>query len=375
MYPRLLKLDNLLKERSYFLFGPRGVGKSTLIRACLPDAQLYDLLDARVYQRLLRNPNLLEQETQTDTCVVIDEIQKLPALLDEVHRLISIRGQKFLLTGSSARKLRKGAANLLAGRAYQAALYPLSSREIPEFNLLTYVNTTGLPEFYGKDSAEYLHAYVGTYLQEEIRAEALARNLVSFARFLEVIALCNGQEIHYANISSDSGVPTRTLESYFSILEDTLLGFSITPFLATTKRKAITRSKFFLFDIGVTNQLAHRGQIEMKSELFGRVFEHFIALELRAVLSYRRIRLPLQYWRSTSHFEVDFILGNQIAIEVKATDLVTDKHLKGLRALKEEGLIAEYWMVSLDPNPRKTADEIQILPWELFLEAIWSRTS
>lgn len=352
--------------------GPRGVGKSTLIEKTLPQAMLYDLLDASQFQRLLRDPTLISQETSSETLVVIDEIQKLPILLDEVQRLIVKRKQIFLLTGSSARKLRHGGANLLAGRAYQACLLPLTSFEIPHFDLLTYLNTTGLPEFYGQpDAQDYLKAYVGTYLQEEIKAEALTRNLSGFARFLEVVAMSNGTEINYANIASDCGIPARTIPSYFEILDDTLIGFSIPPFLATIKRKAITRAKYFLFDIGVVNSLTKRGHVAQGSELFGRLFEHFIALELRAYLAYHFIDLPLQYWRSTSHFEVDFIIGNQLAIEVKGTDQVTDKHLKGLRALKEEALIQQYAVISLDPHKRKTSDGIHIWPWKLFLKTLW----
>ncbi|MBV9576002.1 MAG: ATP-binding protein [Gammaproteobacteria bacterium] len=374
MYQRQLNIKNLLKNRSYFLFGPRGVGKSTLIEQTLPQAKIYDLLDAAQFQRLLREPTLISQETTADTLVVIDEIQKLPGLLDEVQRLIVKRKQTFLLTGSSARKLRKGGANLLAGRAYQAALLPLTSQEIPDFDLHTYINSTGLPEFYGNAGVhDYLKAYVGTYLQEEIKAEALTRNLSGFIRFLEVVALCNGEEINYANISSDCGVPARTLEAYFGILNDTLIGFSVLPFLATTKRKAIKRPKYFLFDIGVVNMLAKRRGIEIGSELFGRAFEHFIALELRACLSYRHIDLPLEYWRSSSGFEVDFIIGNKLAIEVKSTQLVKDKHLSGIRALKEEGLIEKYIIVSLDAHERVTEDGIIILPWKIFLHKIWKK--
>jgi predicted AAA+ superfamily ATPase len=372
MYARQLNLRNLLKKRSYFLMGPRGVGKSTLIEQTLPDAKVYDLLDASQFQRLLRDPTLISQETAADTLVVIDEIQKLPVLLDEVHRLIVKRKQTFLLTGSSARKLRKGGANLLAGRAFQTCLLPLTSQEIPDFDLLTYLNTTGLPEFYGHaDVHDYLRAYVGTYLQEEVKAEALTRNLSGFVRFLEVVALCNGEEINYANIASDCGVPVRTLEAYFGILDDTLIGFSVLPFLSTTKRKAITRSKFFLFDIGIVNSLTKRGLVEFRSELFGRAFEHFIALELRAFIAYHSVDRPLQYWRSTSHFEVDFIIGNELALEVKGTDLVKDKHLKGIRALKEEGLIGTYGVVSLDTTERITEDGIHIWPWKIFLAKLW----
>ncbi len=374
MYTRRLDLAKLLQKRSYFLFGPRGVGKSTLIDATLPHAKVYDLLDATVFQRLLREPTLIAQETAPGTLIVIDEVQKLPELLDEVQRLITKRKQIFLLTGSSARKLRRGGTNLLAGRAFQANLLPLTSQEIPDFDLLTYLNTTGLPEFYGQQEAhEYLKAYVGTYLQEEIKAESLTRNLSGFIRFLEIVALCNGEEINYTNIASDCGIAARTVEAYFSILNDTLIGFSIPPFLATTKRKAITRAKYFLFDIGVVNSLTKRGHIEFKSELFGRAFEHFIALELRAFLTYQRIDHLLQYWRSTSHFEVDFVIGNQLAIEIKGTDLVSDKHLKGLRALKEEGLIQQYGVVSLDPNDRITGDGIFIWSFKSFLQKLWSQ--
>jgi predicted AAA+ superfamily ATPase len=373
MYTRLLNLKELLKKRSYFLLGPRGTGKSTLIEHQLPHATLYDLLDASVFQRLLRDPTLISQETTPDRLVVIDEVQKLPQLLDEVHRLIAKRKQTFLLTGSSARKLRQGGSNLLAGRAFMASFFPLTSQEIPDFDLLAYLNTTGLPEYYSHpDAKEYLKAYVGTYLQEEIKAEALTRNLFGFTRFLETVALCNGQEINYVNIASDCGVAARTVESYFGILNDTLIGFSVQPFLSTVKRKAVTRAKYFIFDVGVVNTLNRRGKIEFKSELFGRAFEHFIALELRAFLGYNNIDLPLQYWRSTSHLEVDFIIGNQLAIEVKGTDLVGDKHLKSLRALKEENLIKTYGVVSLDTQDRVTHDGITIWSWKSFLEKLWS---
>ncbi len=374
MYERKLDLVSLLKKRSYFLFGPRGTGKSTLVRHALPEAHLYDLLDGETFERLLRRPALLGEESAPDNIVVIDEIQKLPSLLDEVHRLIEKRRQRFLLTGSSARKLRRGGANLLAGRAYQAELFPLVRHEIPKFDLVTYLNTTGLPEFHGEaDADEFLRAYVGTYLKEEIQAESLVRNLAGFGRFLEVVALANGEEINYAGIASDCGVPARTVEGYFSILEDTLTGFSLAPFLRTQKRKAITRKKHWLFDLGVVRSLTRRGRVEPRSELFGRAFEHFIALELRAWSSYTRQVHPLQYWRSTSQFEVDFVFGNRWAIEVKGTTEVVDKHLKGLRAFKEEGLVPVLGVVSLDPHYRKTADGLHIWPWDVFLRELWGR--
>ena len=372
MYKRSLNLGNMLKKRSFFLFGPRATGKSTLIDNDLKESKIYDLLDPKTFERLLRNPGVISEETSPSDIVVIDEIQKLPQILDEVHRLISKRKQIFLLTGSSARKLRRGAANLLAGRAFTAELLPLTSQEIDDFDLLKYVNTTGLPEFYGEQMAkEFLRAYVGTYLKEEIQAESLTRNLSNFTRFLEVCAICNGEEISYAGIASDTGINVKTVEGYFKILEDTLIGFQVPAFRKTTKRKAIARSKHYFFDIGVVNNLAKRGKVEYKSELFGKTFEHFIALELRAFLSYKRIDEPLQYWRSTSKFEVDFIIGDSLAIEVKGSDNISNKHLKGLRALKEEGLIKDYCVVSLDSNKRITEDGITIWPYLEFLDWLW----
>lgn len=373
MYLRLLNLSKLLEKRSHFLFGPRATGKSTLIAQGLPGAKVYDLLDGAVYQRLVRQPSIIEEETTPETTVVIDEIQKLPTLLDEVHRLIGKRKQTFLLTGSSARKLKRGGGNLLAGRAYRADLFPLTSPEIPDFDVLKYINTTGLPEFFGSsDARDFLDAYVGTYLQEEIHAESLTRNLAAFSRFLEIVALSNGEEVNLANIASDCGVATKTLRGYYEILNDTLLGFEVPAFQSTRKRKAISRSKYWLFDIGVVAALAQRGAVEIGSELFGKALEHFIALELRAYLSYFHKKMPLQYWRSTSQFEVDFIVGSKLAIEVKATDHVQTKHLKSLRALQDEGLIENYCVVSLDSNYRRTDSGIEIYPLAMFLKKLWT---
>ena len=220
-------------------------------------------------------------------------------------------------------------------------------------------------------AGEFLLSYVGTYLKEEIQAESLVRNLGGFNRFLDVVALMNGEEVNHAAISSDCGVPVRTLSGYFSILDDTLLGFTVEPFLRSKKRKSITRPKYYLFDVGVVNCLTKRGKIQQGSELMGKAFEHFIALELRAWLSYTRQNLTLQYWRSTSQFEVDFVLGTDLAIEVKATSLVTERHLKGLRAFKEEGLVSILGVVSLDPDYRQTKDGIHIWPYETFLTLLW----
>lgn len=367
-----MDLAALAARKNIFLFGARGTGKTTLLKAQLPDAQYYDLLDSDVFGRLARRPRLLGEETSRKSVVVIDEVQKLPSLLDEVHRLIESTGQRFVLTGSSARKLRRSSANLLAGRAWQASLFPLVSAEIPNLDLETYLNRGGLPAIYpSTDYSEDLDAYANLYLREEIQAESLVRRVDAFARFLDTVALSNGEELNFQSIASDAGVPHRTVQSFCEILEDTLLGFRVAPFLLTKKRKPITRAKLFLFDIGVTNALAQRGKIRIKSELFGKAFEHLIALELRAQLSYLRSNSRLQYWRSTSGFEVDFVVGQEMAIEVKASTLVTERDLKGLKALREEGLVKRYVIVSLDPKPR-TVDGIQVVPWRAFLERLWT---
>lgn len=371
MYSRIVDLPKLLKKKSFFLFGPRGTGKTTLIRNTLPAATVIDLLEARAYRDFLKNPSIIS-ELDLQQTVVIDEVQKLPEILDEVHRLIEIRNVTFLLTGSSARKLKRGGANLLAGRAWWAELFPLTSYEIPDFDLLTYLNRGGMPSIYPSDDyIEELRAYVALYLKEEIQNEALARKVTQFAEFLDLMAITNGQEISYQSLASDCGVSANSIKNYIQILEDTLVAFQLKAFTNTRKRKAISRSKLYLFDIGVTNSLANRGRILKDSELFGKAFEHFIVLEVRAYLSYSRKTTTMYYWRSTSMYEVDLILGDHLALEIKSAKTVQDKHLKGIRALKEEGIVRNFAVVSRDRHERNTRDGIAIFPWRRFLEKLW----
>jgi predicted AAA+ superfamily ATPase len=385
VFNRRLDLKSRLAQRSAFLFGPRGTGKSTWIRKSLPEARLYDLLDERTYLKLLQRPSILEEEwrVRPEAPIVIDEIQKLPKILDEVHRLISLHDARFLLTGSSARKLKRTGVNLLGGRARELHFFPLTSAEISQgenregevhgFDLNRYLNRGGLPLVYlSNEPLEDLRSYVSLYLREEIAAEALTRKVDEFARFLDVMAIHCGDELHYQNFSSDSGVKAKTLQNYIEILEDTLIGFKVPPFEKTIRRKAITRSKFYLFDIGITRVLARRGEVQPGSELFGRAFEHFIVLELRAALDLLGRDLPLQYWRTKSGFEVDLVLGDHVAIEIKGVPQVHDHHLKGLRALREENVVRHAWVVSLDSHRRRTADGIEIIPWQEFLKQLWS---
>ncbi len=292
--------------------------------------------------------------------------------MDEVHRLIEAENVTFLLTGSSARKLKRGGANLLAGRAWWAELFPLTSTEIPDFDLMSYLNRGGLPSVYpSNDYVEELRAYTALYLKEEIQNEALTRKVAQFSEFLDLMALSNGEEISYQSVAGDCGVSPNSIKNYIQVLEDTLVAFQLKAFTKTRKRKAISRSKLYFFDIGVTNSLANRGDIIEGSELFGKAFEHFILLEVRAFLSYTRKNTKIYYWRSTSRFEVDLILDNRWAVEIKGTTSVQDKHLKGVRALKEEGNIRNFAVVSCDRYERKTQDNITIFPWKLFLEKLW----
>lgn len=370
-YKRLLDLNALLKEKSHFLFGPRAVGKSWLIYHQLKDsAVVFDLLDDDIYSRFLRRPKQLSEEIGDNKLVVIDEIQKLPILLDEVHRLIEKQDKIFLLTGSSARKLKKGGGNLLAGRARSANLFPLTSLELTDFDLQKYVNIGGMPLIYNSNDPWLdLKEYTNMYLKEEIQAEAIVRRIDHFARFLDVIGLSSGRELNIVNIANDSGVPPRTVSNFVEILKDTLVAFELIPFQKTKKRKASTKTKLYLFDVGVANYLSGRKDLFPRSEAFGDAFEHFIIQEIKNILSYKKIDEQLYYWRSND-FEVDLIVGNKMAIEIKSTEQIGDKHVKGLKALKEEGFVKEYHIISRDPIKREI-DKINVWPYNEFIKHLW----
>ena len=371
---RQLQLAPLLAMKSFFLFGPRATGKTTLIRQQLAEtATIIDLLDSRYFLRLSSAPHELESiiAAAPAEIIVIDEIQRVPELLNEIHRLIETQHITFLLTGSSARKLRRGKANLLAGRVWEARMFPLIHRELPDFDLNRYLRYGGLPAVYlSKYPEEALDAYVNTYLKEEILAEGLIRRLPPFSRFLETIALANGDMINFTKLANDCQVPPSTVTEYVRLLEDTLIGFFLPAWTQSKKRKAIKTRKFYFFDPGITHILSGTETLDRNSDLYGKSFEQFICMELRAYLSYRRKKFPLTYWRSKNGHEVDFLLGTKTAIEVKASKKISGNEFKGLKYLKEEGVFQNFILVSQDPVSTYT-DNILAMPWQKFLTDLW----
>jgi len=375
-YERQLDLREAAAQKSIFLYGPRQTGKTFLLKKTFPNAPCYNLLKSDVFLRLSQRPSAIREALKhggpgNGDPIIIDEIQKLPALLDEVHTMIEDSGKRFILTGSSPRKLKRSGANLLGGRAWTRHLMPLVRREIPSFDLLRVLNYGAIPSVYqSTNPVEDLLAYCGDYLQQEVQAEGAVRNVESFSRFLQTASLVDTELLNSESVGSDCGVPPRTIREYFAILEDTLLGVLLKPYRRTRHRKAVATSKFYFFDIGVSNALAGRKGIQPKTELFGKAFEHFIFTEIRAWLEYSRDRRPLCFWRSQDGNEVDFVIGDETAIEVKSTELAGEKHLRGLKVFSEEVSLKRKIVVSQDSAPRRIGD-VDILPLEVFLSALW----
>lgn len=365
-----------LGKESCFLWGARQTGKSTLLKAMFPNAPYYDLLLSGEFARLSRHPELLREELLAKSLtgpVIVDEVQKIPQLLDEIQWLIVNKNISFILCGSSARKLKRGGGNLLGGRALKYELYPFTSREITDFNLLRALNHGLLPRHYlSENSKKLCQAYVDNYLTEEISAEALTRNLQAFSRFLEIAAFSNGEIVNYTNIATETGVSSVTVKEYFEILQDTLIAYFVPSYRKRPKRRVFNAPKFYFFDVGIASFLLKRGEIVPQSENFGRALEHFVLQELIAHSHYSGMDYKISYWRSTSGFEVDFILGDhEIAIEIKGSLEVQKRHLKGLQAFHEEYHPKRSIVVSLDSNPRLIS-KIEIIPIHDFLKDLWN---
>ena len=368
---RYLDVRKLLRQKSCFLFGPRQTGKSTLIRQQLAGVRTYNLLDQTLFIRLSKNPALIRETLTPDTqLIVIDEIQKMPALLNEVQLMIEEHGIRFFLTGSSARTLRRKRVNLLGGRARSRVLHPFVRAELGEhFRLERALEFGLLPSIYFSDAPEEdLAAYSGDYLKEEVAAEALVRNIGAFSRFLEVAALSHGQMVNFSQIASDAQVPVSTVREYYGILQDTFIAHEIPAYTETRKRKAISTSKYYLFDVGLVRHLQGRRGLAVGTVEYGEAFETFVLQEIKAFCDYHLLGPP-RYWRSKSQFEVDFVVGT-LVIEVKAKKAIAHRDLKGLMALREEALMTHYVLVSMEPMARQV-DGITILPWQEFLARLW----
>lgn len=377
---------DLPQGQSAFLWGARGAGKSTYLRSKFPKALYYDLLKTDQLTLFLAQPHLLREELlgiskeQKRYPVIIDEIQKIPLLLNEVHWLIENEGIGFILCGSSARKLKRGAANLLGGRAWRFTFFPLVYKEIKEFNLIRALNHGLLPTHYLSEKPQrFLRAYLNDYLREEIQAEGLVRNLPAFARFLDIVGFSIGEMLNYSNIARECHIDSKTVKEYYQILVDTLIGYLITPFHKRISRDLIeTTPKFYLFDVGVANYLKRNVIVALKGSEAGKSFENFILMELVAYLGLNEIDIPIKYWRSKSGLEVDFILNNgKIAIEIKIAENPAPSDLKGIIAFATDYNPEHAIVVCLAARTRqiKTSDGkvIKILPWKIFIENLWNK--
>ena len=375
MFTRSLQLPPPGRE-TFFLWGPRQTGKTTLLRQAYPEAVWVDLLKADEYRRYLERPELLREELRSrprHEQIVIDEIQKVPALLDEVHWMHEHLRARFALCGSSARKVRRGAANLLGGRAVRYELHGLTAAELGrDFDLVRLLNHGYLPSLYESDRVgRALASYVGDYLREEVAAEGLVRNLPVFSAFLGAAALSDGDLVNFANIARDCGVSAPTVKGHFGILEDTLLGRWLPGFTRRPKRRVIAAPKFYFSDVGVVNHLAKRGPMQPGGELFGKAFENWVFHELVAASAYREAGVDLAYWRLASGIEVDFIVGNMaVAIEAKATARITSDHFKALRHLHEDHPRVRRIVVCMEPKRRITDDGIEVMPVKAFVDEL-----
>ena len=376
---RLLNIA-LPAKQSAFLWGPRKTGKSTFLQSAFPDSLTYDLLQTDVMIEMAKRPALLREQLlaaparRLHAPVIIDEVQKVPQLLDEIHWLIEHKRLRFILCGSSARKLIRGRTNLLGGRAWRYEMHPLVSAEVPDLELLRALNRGLIPGHYlGQEYRRSLDAYVRDYLKEEVFNEGLTRNVPAFSRFFDAMGYSHGELTNFANIARDCGVDAKTVKEYYQILVDTLLGTRVEPYKRRQERQVITKaSKFYLFDVGVAGAITKRHLAEARGEQFGRALEHFILMEILAHRSYRGKDYDVQFWRTKSGLEVDFILGRgEVAIEVKGTSRVDHAEFRSLSAFVGEHHPRKALMVCNEPSPR-VHEGVEVLPWREFLTRLWS---
>lgn len=378
MFNRSLVLPGSGSE-TFFLWGPRQTGKSTLLRKHYPGGHWIDLLKSEEFRRYATRPEFLRLELEANPDptrqIIIDEVQKAPALLNEVHWLIENRGLHFALCGSSARKVRRGAANLLGGRALRYELRGLTAGELGDrFDLDRLLNRGYLPRIHESDRPRRrLDSYVADYIKEEIASEGLVRNLPAFSDFLDIAALGDTEPVNFSNIARECGVSSQAVKNYFDILEDTLLGRWLPAWRKRLKRRLMGSGKFYFSDVGVVNRLARRGTVERGSERYGKAFENWVHHELAAFVAYTDFDGSLTHWRLPSGVEVDFVLGDmELAVEAKASAVIGRHHLKGLRTLAAEHAVRRRAIVCLEPKARRTEDGIEVLPAATFARRLWA---
>jgi len=377
--PRLINIK-LPKGQSAFLWGPRKTGKTTFLKAAFPRSLSYDMLQTDLFLEFVKRPFLLREQLlaaspgQLKEPIIIDEVQKVPPLLDEIHWLIENRGLRFILCGSSVRKLKRGKANLLGGRAWRYEMYPLVSAEVHDLNLLRALNRGMIPVHYLQEKYhKSLRAYVQDYLKEEVFEEGLTRNIPAFSRFFDAMGYSHGKLTNYANIARDCGIDAKTIKEYYQILVDTLLGIMIEPYKRRQDRQVIMKAgKFYLFDVGVAGAITRRQIPEERGEQFGKAFEHFVLMEMLAHRAYQELGYDVNFWRTKSGLEIDFVLGEgEVAIEVKGASRIDNADLRPLKTFMQEYRPRKALVVCNERNPR-VHEDIHILPWREFLKRLWS---
>ena len=362
-------------NQSYFLLGPRGVGKSSFVSHKYKDSLYFDLLDSSVYTKLLTSPHSLSDSIPSSykKWIVIDEIQKIPMLLNEVHRLIEKRKLKFILTGSSARKLKSKDVNLLAGRALMEYMYPLTAEELQsDFSLKKSLSYGHLPMAYAsRNPQKFLDSYVHLYLKEEIQQESLTRSLPNFSRFLSVASFSQGSVLNISSIAQESSINRKVVESYFSILRDTLISYELKPFTKKSKRKLIQSVKFYFFDVGIFNTLLSRGPLDDFSQKKGMALETLVLQDIKAYNDYRDLKYEIFYWRTQNHkFEVDFVLYGKRglkSIEVKLASKIRTQDCRSLLEFKKDYPKAECFLLYTGEKQYWYKD-IHVMPIEVFLK-------
>ena len=375
MYNRIFEIEKRLDE-AMFLFGGRQVGKSTLLKERFPNAVYIDLLNSELRNRFRQHPEEFRESLlkyQPETLIIVDEIQKVPDLLDEVHWLMVNKGLYFNLSGSSARKLKKRGANNLGGRAIPETLYPLVSAEIPDYDLDRAIQNGMIPRHYMVENARNrIKSYIELYIKEEIIEEAAVQNVEDFTRFLEIAAISDGEMLNYENVASDCGIAANTVKAYYKILCETLLGFEIPAYRNVIKRKLVKSSRFYFFDVGIANYLTGRHHLAPKTPEYGHAFEHLVIQEIVAYLGYSESDEELTYWHTYDNIEVDAVIANaRVAIEIKSTDNVQPSHKKGLAEFAKEHPHVKQILVSRDRISRRSGD-VDLYYVTDFFKALWN---